>query len=71
MQQEAFPYEVVVRNNDTGSSYRVLMDMPEEEARALEKFGVRLTEESDWSLTMTVVLRERAGSPVPPGDMRC
>lgn len=48
-------HEVVVRNNDAGTSYTVPMDLSEDAARVLEDFGVRLTEESDWSLSMTVV----------------
>lgn len=48
-------HEVIVRNNDAGTSYTVTMDLPEDAAHILEDFGVRLTEESDWSLSMTVI----------------
>lgn len=47
-------HEVVVRNNDMGWSYTIVMNLSEQQAKAVEDLGARLTEESDWSLTMTV-----------------
>lgn len=48
-------HEVVVRNNDAGLSYNIVEDLSEEQVRAIERLGLRLTQESDWSLTVTVL----------------
>lgn len=47
-------HEVVVRNNDMGWSYTIVMNLSTQEAKVIGNLGARLTEESDWSLTMTV-----------------
>lgn len=48
-------YEVRVRNNDEGSCYIIQMSLSGAEVHMVERLGMRLTEESDWSLTMTVM----------------